>query len=718
MGPMVEPTVSVSSAPPDFLTLDEAAAVLRVGRSSAYREANAFERSGGRTGIPVWVLDAQLDSLSSSPTVNCSGLDVLQAEAAACAAGEDRVVVIVGPAGTGKTTTLRASVTDLHQHHRRVFGVAPTAKAAKVLFQETGIHADTVAKLLHEWARPDGPKSQWCLPSGTTLVVDEAGMLSTPDLCRLTRLATNEQWRLVLVGDHRQLQAVGRGGLFGEICATGRTIELEQIHRFSHDWEAAASLRLRHGDLRALNAYETHGRIVPGSFAEHLEAIADIWMQHHAAGETVAITAATNEHVDEINQTIRQRRARSGDTDITVIGSIADGVVAIGDVVATRRNQRQLHTTSGDIVRNRELGTVKAINDAGDLTVTDLAGTGTVTLPADYVLEHVRLGYAATEYGTQSSTETASITLATPATTGRGLYVAMTRGRDDNHVYVVTDTHEMAEARDILEGIVACDRADIPAVVQRRQLAQQDRQPPRLRPRCQVPEWFHDLRADAVVDYREARHALDDSMTTRVRLVETFEVASRRLADANTVCAPFDTELDGAHDAVKHAEAAQRAAQHRLDQSGIRGRRQARTDLAAADAAVAGTRDLLAVAREKSREPHARRNVARQQLETAREALSNHDILTKWNYLPEHLHTAEAHIDALVTWHDWATGKPLDQQRLTDAISTLHEVAKHQPDDGTRQLADVVHEWAERHGIQITRPPVEHHRSTGIEIDL
>ena len=50
---MVEPTAVVSSTPPDFLTLDEAAAVLRVGRSTAYREANAFERSGGRTGIPV-----------------------------------------------------------------------------------------------------------------------------------------------------------------------------------------------------------------------------------------------------------------------------------------------------------------------------------------------------------------------------------------------------------------------------------------------------------------------------------------------------------------------------------------------------------------------------------------------------------------------------------------------------------------------------------------
>jgi len=48
--------------------------------------------------------------------------------------------------------------------------------------------------------------------------------------------------------------------------------------------------------------------------------------------------------------------------------------VAVGDVVATRRNQRQLRTSSGDIVRNRELWTVTAISHDGDLTVRDLRG--------------------------------------------------------------------------------------------------------------------------------------------------------------------------------------------------------------------------------------------------------------------------------------------------------------------------------------------------------
>ena len=101
--------------------------------------------------------------------------------------------------------------------------------------------------------------------AGTTVVVDEAGMLSTPALHQLVSLAEANRWRLVLVGDHRQLQAVGRGGLFAELCANGRVDELERLHRFTHDWEAAASLQLRSGDPRALDAYEAHDRIIPGT---------------------------------------------------------------------------------------------------------------------------------------------------------------------------------------------------------------------------------------------------------------------------------------------------------------------------------------------------------------------------------------------------------------------------------------------------------------------
>jgi ATP-dependent exoDNAse (exonuclease V) alpha subunit len=302
--------------------------------------------------IVTWALDAQPDPASPSTTVHQAGLDVFQADAAASVAGDDRVVLVVGPAGTGKTRMLAAAVNDLQAHDRAVFGVAPTAHAARVLERDTGMGADTVAKLLHEWQRSDRPpRPEYQLRAGATLVVDEAGMLSTPALHRLVTLAEANRWRLVLVGDDRQLQAVGRGGLFAELCVNGRVEQLEHLHRFTHDWEATASLQLRSGDPRALDAYEAHDRIIPATFADHLAAIADRWVDHHRSGDTVAVVASTNDHVDAINRAVQAARVAAGDLDPDAAVSIAGGECAhVDDVVATRRNDRTLITSAGEQV--------------------------------------------------------------------------------------------------------------------------------------------------------------------------------------------------------------------------------------------------------------------------------------------------------------------------------------------------------------------------------
>ena len=227
--------------------------------------------------ILTWALDAQTDDPIPSPTITDDALDDGQHDAASAVAGHDRLVLVVGPAGAGKTRMLEAAVTDLHAHTRPVIGLAPTAKAARVLETETGMVADTVAKLLYELDHPNPDRSWFDCGPGTTVIVDEAGMLNTADLHRLVVHAEQHQWRLAFVGDPHQLQAVGRGGMFQELCTTGRTNELENLHRFTNEWEATNSLRLRQGDPEALHFYNTFGRIRAGTFDDHLDTITDAW---------------------------------------------------------------------------------------------------------------------------------------------------------------------------------------------------------------------------------------------------------------------------------------------------------------------------------------------------------------------------------------------------------------------------------------------------------
>ncbi len=438
----------------------------------------------------AWTLAAQGVEPSPSRSVERGRLDVLQVAAAGEVAGGDRLVVIIGPAGAGKTSMLTAAIDDLHAQGRPVFGIAPTAKAARVLETETGMRSDTLAKLLHEHARDDGPRPEWRLRPGATVIVDEAGMVATPDLWRLTDLAQRLDLRIVLVGDPHQLQAVARGGMFPEIARTAtRTVELEQVHRFTEPWEAAASLRLRRGDPAVLSEYRWRGRIEPGSLDKHLRTIGDRWAEALVKGRSLAITTTTNEHATLINHHVQTARLEGG--ALTGQPAVAaDGDVYVGDVVMTRRNERTLTTTAGDTVRNRDRWTITATHDDGSITARSATSDATVTLPAAYVSEFVQLAYATTEHGNQGITTDQSITLVTGTTTGRGLYVGVTRGRDDNQLLVVTDQPNEPDAIDLLQRVLATDRADTPAVTHRRQLA--ERQPTSRGPRRRAvePDWL------------------------------------------------------------------------------------------------------------------------------------------------------------------------------------------------------------------------------------
>ncbi|MFN0030279.1 MAG: AAA family ATPase [Acidimicrobiales bacterium] len=156
--------------------------------------------------------------------VEAGGLDCAQQAAAEAVAGDAPLVVIVGPAGTGKTTALRPAIEALTRQGRAVFAVAPTATAAAVITTDAGVAADTIHKLLHEHHRPGGPSPRYRLPAGATLLIDEAAMVATPTLAELAVLADRQRWRVVLVGDPLQYLPVGRGGMFDWLVEHGPSV--------------------------------------------------------------------------------------------------------------------------------------------------------------------------------------------------------------------------------------------------------------------------------------------------------------------------------------------------------------------------------------------------------------------------------------------------------------------------------------------------------------
>jgi DNA transposition AAA+ family ATPase len=647
----------------------------------------------------------------------------MQADVAAAVAGHDRLVLVVGPAGAGKTTTLRAAIDDLHRTGRLVFGVAPSAKGARVLKRETGIDTDTLDKLLHEWNRTDRPPlDQYRLPAGTTVIVDEAGMVGTHSLAALARLAEAHRWRVALAGDPYQLQAVGRGGMFHELTLTGRVHELDRIHRFTEPWEAAASLKLRRGDPRALDDYLAHDRIIPGTFDEQLAIIVDQWSKTHAAGETLAITTSSNDHVDRINAAIQSARAAAGDIDSTTLAPIGgDEFACVGDVIVTRRNNRRLTTATGDLVRNRETWTVNHIDADGTVTASSNEGTGVVKLPTGYATEHVRLGYAATEHGNQGDTTSASIELVSDATSRRGLYVGATRGRNENLMLVVTESHDLDQARDILERVIANDRVDLPAIAQRRELAEATRQIGWHRttpqPRCAVPHWFDDLvhNITARLQRAEEASARIDAMTDRLNA--ELDNAHRRLIEAERLLDPHRPALDSARAVVEAAQQKMWSSNSALSRAGAIKRTAARRTVSRARDELAEARGRLAAVEAVARPATDALSSAHDEIRRTERSIANLPLRRSFALGSVDIDQLRGLSDALDTWRRWAGGFPVSLEATADALEIIGNSAGLDHSEA-HALAAPLGGWASGHGLDRKPPVLEGRPSIDLDLDL
>lgn len=348
--------------------------------------------------------------------------------------------LLVGPAGAGKTTALRALHRAWTAAHGKdsVIGLAPSAAAAEVLGDSLGVRTENTAKFLYEHHR-----DRWNLQPGQLVLVDEASLAGTLALDRITTHAAEAGAKVVLIGDWAQLSAVETGGAFGMLVRHRHQVpELTDVRRFTHDWEKTASLGLRHGRRDVLDAYDAQERLHDGGAEAMADALYAAWQRDRDAGLATLMIAGNGEAVAELNQRARADLIESGQVEAEGV-SLHDGTTAgVGDLVITRRNDRRL-STGRSWVKNGDRWQITHHYDDGSLAVRRL-GKGDVpfgkalVLPAAYVCEDLELGYASTVHRAQGSTVDTAHALVDPDKASRELlYVALTRGRESNHAYVV-----------------------------------------------------------------------------------------------------------------------------------------------------------------------------------------------------------------------------------------------------------------------------------------
>jgi hypothetical protein len=279
------------------------------------------------------------------------------------------------------------------------------------------------------------------LDDRTVVVVDEAGMADDTNLARLTLAAHRAGSAVVLLGDPRQLDAVGPGGALTGLISRhpDLVVTLDENVRQTNPAERRALAELRHGDpKRALDWYAAHDRLhVAPVRIETLARMADAWATDTAEGHRTALLAWRRDDVAALNRLARhqwdQLGRLSGD-DIELGGRR----YAVGDRVVTLVPNR----TAGLVTC--ELLTVVDL-DQDRLTARTDSGR-TVTITGDG-LDRLDYGYALTIHRAQGATYDRAHVLANGG--GRELaYVALSRSRRHTTIHATAD--DLAQAVDDL----------------------------------------------------------------------------------------------------------------------------------------------------------------------------------------------------------------------------------------------------------------------------
>ncbi|MDH2089123.1 Ti-type conjugative transfer relaxase TraA [Rhizobium pusense] len=400
-------------------------------------------------------------SAASDPS---AGLSAEQRQAIEHITGPERIAAVVGFAGAGKSTMLAAAREAWKAQGYQVHGAALAGKAAEGLEESSGIESRTLASWSYSWDH-----GRDLIGRRDVFVIDEAGMVGSRQLARFIGEAEERGAKIVLVGDHEQLQAIGAGAPFRAIAEQIGHVELSGIRRQRHDWQREASVAFAtHKTADGLAAYRDHGDI---HFPESRDAaLAQIVRDYvadsaeHPDGTRVAM-AHRRADVRALNvairaelqnrQSLERSHGQNAGADRGGVGDLGElnfqtsngkRAFAAGDRIIFLENNRDL------AVKNGMLGTVERVEKGRIVARLDGRDGDSVSILTDsyQAIDH---GYATTIHKNQGATVDRAFVLASGTMDRHLTYVAMTRHRDSVQLYA--DIKEFTNAGRLVDHGVA-----------------------------------------------------------------------------------------------------------------------------------------------------------------------------------------------------------------------------------------------------------------------
>jgi len=400
-------------------------------------------------------------SLRTSSGDNSARLSDEQRQAIEHITGPERIAAVVGFAGAGKSTMLAAAREAWEAQGYRVHGAALSGKAAEGLEESSGIESRTLASWSHGWERDRN-----LIGRGDVFVIDEAGMVGSRQLARFVTEVEQRGAKLVLVGDHEQLQAIGAGAPFRAIAERIGYAELSDIRRQREDWQREASVSFAtHKTVEGLNAYRDRGDVRFASTRDEVlsEIVRDYLADRDERPDGTRVAMAHRRvDVRAINAEIRaELQARGELAKVTPAHEIGGGGAqgeagdlalhdqrderderpaftyrtndgkrdfAEGDRIVFLENDRELG------VKNGMLGRVEHVGHNRIIARLDGRDGDNVSIPTDSyrAFDH---GYATTIHKNQGATVDRAFVMASGTMDRHLTYVAMTRHRDGVKLY-------------------------------------------------------------------------------------------------------------------------------------------------------------------------------------------------------------------------------------------------------------------------------------------